>query len=369
MKTPKNVDSIIVGAGLTGIKLYKELSQAGENVLLIEKSNDIGGSLAQFSSENDSISLSSVVWTVSDQEPLENVTLGKKGLMPFMGFGDKKIPTLDIVNTFLKPESHIMNSEFLTNTLNLNSDFKSSKTLTHTQITKILRQNSNDSKSPQPFHFCELNGKDTLEFKKLFWTAPIQDFCDVLPKDEFSELKQKVKKAKNYDGLSIQFEVEPGQISEDIEALQNKKIIILGEDDHPWVGALIKAKTNCENYSLTFTTFYDWSLSQDHDFIRKHLKSLKRQVRKLAPELYTEEHINAFSDDKITLHETVASNLKLTDKAGKIKGLDNFFFVNSHKDFYPDPLESKLNFVESISKIEKTKYDSLEDGAKHTLEL
>lgn len=350
MKIPKTVDSIIVGAGLTGLKLFHELKNRGENALLIEKSNDIGGSLTQFFTENDSLSLSSIVWTTSDAEAKETVTLGKKGLIPFMGFGDKKIPTLDIINTFLKPESHVIDAEFLAESLELKPNFESSRILTHTQITKFLRNSPTDSKAFQDFSFCELNGKDTVEFKNIYWTAPIQDFCDVLPKEEFSELKQKVKKAKSFDGLSIQFEVEPEVISEDIQVLENKKIIILGEEDHPWIGALIKSKTNNENLSLTFTTFYDWSLSQDHDFIRKHLKSLKRQVRKIAPELYSEEHINAFSDDKITLHGSVASNLKLTDKMGKVKGLNNFFFLNSHKDFYPDPLESKLSFIKKVIK-------------------
>jgi predicted NAD/FAD-dependent oxidoreductase len=40
-------DTIIIGAGLSGLYLYQELKSKGKNVLVLEKSRNIGGRIAQ----------------------------------------------------------------------------------------------------------------------------------------------------------------------------------------------------------------------------------------------------------------------------------------------------------------------------------
>lgn len=322
MKRPKKVDSLIVGGGLIGLELLTKLEASGQKVFLIESSNELGGTSTNINLEEKSIKLNSLLWSKDESQSFTTLTLGKKGLTPFLGFGEKKINALEIAEDFTHENSRPIQS------IPFNFDsVESFKTLT--QATKVTLNQEGK-------HFCELNGKDNIEFEKLYWTAPMSELLKVLGKDSFAELKQKESKAKRFDGMTIQFEGDLELFKEH----QNSKFILFGEDETPWMGALI------EGDLLSFTTFYSHTLSQDHDFIRRHLKSLKRQVRKIFPDLYSEDQISLFSTDKLTLHNNVASLLNLSPKAQK--ELEPIEFMGSHKGHYPSPFHSKRAKIHSF---------------------
>jgi hypothetical protein len=320
MKTPKKVDSLIVGGGLVGLRLLKKLKDQGEKVLLVEKTNDIGGTTATVNLDSNQIKLNSLIWMEDSEASIETFTLGKKGLTPFLGFGDYKGNILETAESFTKANSKPLRSIDLN--LNDNEPFK-----TLTQVTKIIQQDQEGQ------NFCELNGKDFIQYNRVFWCASMDELLKVMPKDSLIELKQKASKAKKFDGMTLQFEGDLDQFKEH----QNSKFILFGEDETPWMGAIL------EDQILTFTTFYSYTLSQDHDFIRRHLKSLKRQVRKIFPELYSEDQINTFSTDRLTLHTNVLNLLSLSTKAQK--ELAPLVFCGSHKEHYPKPFETKFNFA------------------------
>ena len=164
----------------------------------------------------------------------------------------------------------------------------------------------------------------------------MEELLKIAPKDHFIELRQKSNKAKHFDGMTLQFDGDFDQFKDH----QNSKFILFGEDNTPWMGAIIS------NQVLTFSTFYTHTLSQDHDFIRRHLKSLKRQVKRIFPDLYTEDQINTFSTDRLTLHTSAASLLSLNSKMKK--ELEPIVFCGSHKDHYPKPFESKYTMVSNL---------------------
>ena len=329
MKRPKKVDSLIVGGGLIGLKLLKELESQGKKVLLVEKTNDIGGSTSTFDNEQKSIRLNSLLWSTEEEANFETYTLGKKGITPFLGFGDYKGSALEIAEFFISSSSKIMKT--------INIDMTGDEPIkTLTQVTSMIEQD--DAK------LCELNGKDLIQYQELYWCAPMEELLKVTPKDKFIDLKQKASKAKRFDGMTIQFEGDLDQFKDH----QDSKLILFGEDHTPWMGAVI------EDQVLTFTTFYSYTLSQDHDFIRRHLKSLKRQLRKIFPDLYSEDQINTFSTDRLTLHTSVASQLNLTTKAQK--ELLPVVFFGSHKEHFPKPFESKF---EMVSTLENTNDEAL----------
>ena len=125
-KKPKKVDSLIVGGGLVGLKLLKHLESAKssekpsakssekpssgspkQKVFLIEKTREIGGTTATFTFNGDrhQMKLNSLLWTEDHNSIFETFTLGKKGLTPFLGFGDYRSNTLDIAEAFTNPYS------------------------------------------------------------------------------------------------------------------------------------------------------------------------------------------------------------------------------------------------------------------------
>ncbi len=111
----------------------------------------------------------------------------------------------------------------------------------------------------------------------------------------------------------------------------------MGEDETPWLGC---AATESE---LTMISFYDSALSSDHDFIRKHLKTLKRRLCKAFPEVFTEDYT---TKEKITLHKSAVSNFNPSKKDWLLKELTNFYLLSSHKSFWPHPIEEKLKVLE-----------------------
>ena len=325
MKRPRKVDSLIVGGGLVGLKLLKQLESQGEKkIVLVEKASDIGGTTATFNSETNQIRLNSLIW-MEDQKggcSFESYTLGKKGLTPFLGFGDYKENCLEIAESFTDPMSKPLKS------IDLN--------LSGNEPIKTLTQATRLTKDQRGQYFCELNGEHLIQYSKLYWCAPLDELLKITPKDSFIDLSQKLSKAKRFDGMTLQFEGCLDQFKDH----QESKFILFGEEDKPWMGAVIGDQI------LTFTTFYSYILSQNHDFIRRHLKSLKKQVRKIFPHLYSEDQINMFSTDRLTLHTSVLSLLNLNLKAQK--KLLPIIFCGSHKEHYPKPFESKYAMAQEL---------------------
>ena len=66
MKISKKLDALVVGGGLIGLKIFKDLIASGKNAALIEKSGELGGGLlSPQESENFHFSLDSLIWTES----------------------------------------------------------------------------------------------------------------------------------------------------------------------------------------------------------------------------------------------------------------------------------------------------------------
>jgi len=326
MKRPKKVDSLIVGGGLIGLKLLKKLESSNEKVFLIEKTGDIGGTTTTIDEETRKAKLNTLIWLTDQNKNTETFTLGKKGVTPFLGFGDYKGNVLDVAESFTNTNSVPLESIDTELGIEIGEN-EPMKTLT--QATKLIIDQDGQN-------FCELNGKDSIEFNTLYWTAPMDELLKLMPKESLNELKQKASKAKKFDGMTMQFDGDLDQFKD----YQHAKFILFGEDDTPWMGSILEGQV------LTFSTFYSYTLSQDHDFIRRHMKSLKRQVRKIFPNLYTEDQISMFSTDRLTLHSDVLSLLSLSTKT--IKELKPIVFCGSHKAHFPSPFESKNDMISNI---------------------
>ncbi len=331
MKIPKKVEYLVVGGGLLGLSILNKLKNDGcDSAVLIEKSGELGGSLMNHS-EEAGFSLESLIWTTEkntsffnyDTEFKDALVIGKKGLMPFMGFGEDKVPALEVVDQFCDSKTQIVTGLKTENLLN-------GSTHLHTQITGILKPTPDSEHS-----LFELNGKTQIEAQKVIWTAPIQELDEVLPKEGFGALRQKIKKSKHFDVITAKFEVSKEELGE----VSENKFVFMGEEETPWLGAMINKD------ELTMISYYDSAHSSDHDFIRKHLKTLKRRLAKAFPEAFTDEKTKA--REKITLHKSAVSTFNPSKKDWCLKDLSNFYLLSSHKSFWPHPIEEKMKFVES----------------------
>ncbi|MGH1467457.1 MAG: NAD(P)-binding protein [Bdellovibrionales bacterium] len=334
MKIPKKVEYLVVGGGLVGLSIFEKLQAEGKDSILIEKSGELGGSLMRPDSEG-AFSLESLIWTQEknlnlfkyDTKFSETLCIGKKGLMPFMGFGEEKVPALEAIDIFASNETQIVTS-FQNPSLSENLIKRS---FLHTQVTSLSKTSEDGD-----YNLFELNGKNFIEAEKIIWTAPVQELDEVLPKEEFGALRQKIKKSKHFDVITAKFEVSKEELGE----FQNNKFIFMGEEQTPWLGCSIT------DNQMTFISFYDSALTSDHDFIRKHLKTLKRRLHKAFSEAFDEEITKGSSKEKITLHRSAISSFNPSKKDWCLKDLSNLYLLSSHKSFWPHPLEEKLKFLQ-----------------------
>lgn len=339
MKITKKVDAVVVGGSLVGLNVFKTLLAEGKNVLLIEKSGELGGTLLS-QGEDSQMTLDSLIWTREKHNDLfeyesdltETLTLGKKGLMPFVGFGKEKIAALEAVDVFADSKT-VIPTQVKTDVFN---SLPANKILLHTQITAMVKQ----SEAEEQFSLFEINGKSYIEAEEIYWTAPVQELEYALPKEGFGSFRQKIKKAKDFDAFTARFEIS----KEELKDFQNNKFIFMGEEQTPWMGC------HTGGSFLTFVTYFEAPLSSDHDFIRKHLKALKKQINKAFPDLFDEEAEKGLSREKISLHKAAISNFNPSKKNGKLKDLENFHLFSSHKDFWPHAFSGRLvSFEEPLS--------------------
>lgn len=340
MKITKKVDALVVGGGLIGLNLLKNLLDSGKNALLLEKSGELGGTVLSPNSEGH-LNLDALIWTAEQNTNLfeynttfsEALSLGKKGLMPFVGFGDQKIPALDAVDFFASTETKIPTSF----NENVFQQIPQNKIQLHAQITSFTKANPED----ETFNLFEINGKNYIESKEVYWTAPVHELDYILPKEQMGTFKQKVKKAKHFDALTAKFELS----KEELGDFQNNKFIFMGEENNPWMGCHIGGDF------LTFVSYFEAPLSSDHDFVRKHLKALKKQLNKAFPEAFDAEAEKNLSREKIILHKASISNFNPAKKDEGLKELTNFKLISSHKAFWPHAFEGRLkgafNLVET----------------------
>jgi len=308
MKITKKVDALVVGGSLVGLNIFKNLISEGKNVLLIEKSGELGGSLMT-QDQNNNFELDSMIWTAEKNDVLfeyssnfsETLSLGKKGLMPFVGFGEQKVAALDAVDLFAGSEIQIPTQI----RPNVFSDFPKTKVLLHSQITSMTHRPENDS----VYTLFEINGKNHIEADEIYWTAPVHELEYTLPKESMQTFRQKIKKAKHFDALTARFEVSKEELGE----FQDNKFIFMGEEQHPWMGC------HRGDSFLTFVSYFEAPLSSDHDFIRKHLKALKKQINKALPHLFDQDAEKGLSREKISLHKAAISNFNPTKKNGLLK--------------------------------------------------
>ena len=331
MKITKKVDALVVGGGLIGLNLLKNLLDSGKNAILLEKSGELGGTVLS-PNEEKTLRLDSLIWTAEKNTNLfnydatfsETLSLGKKGLMPFMGFGDQKIPALDAVDFFASAETKIPTSF----NENVFKDIPQNRIQLHSQITSFTKTSAEE----ETYKFFEINGKNHIESSEVYWTAPVHELDYILPKEEMGTFKQKVKKAKHFDALTAKFELS----KEELGDFQNNKFIFMGEEGNPWMGCHIGG-----NF-LTFVSYFEAPLSSDHDFVRKHLKALKKQLNKAFPEAFDAETEKNFSSEKIVLHKASISNFNPAKKDEGLKELTNFKLISSHKAFWPHAFEGRL---------------------------
>ncbi len=335
MKVPNKVEYLVVGGGLVGLSVFKKLQTKGKDSILIESSGELGGSLMREGEENF-FSLESLIWTQEknldlfkyDTEFLETLCSGKKGLIPFIGFGDKKISTIDLIDIFTSKKTYIVtgikkNSFSTQNVKNI---------FLHSQITALFKT-SKDSN----YNLLELNGKTRIQVEHVIWTAPVQELNDILPeKDFFNDFRKKIKKSKDFDVITAKFKIAKEKLGD----FQNNKFIFMGEEQAPWMGCALS------NSEMTFISFYDSVLSSDHDFIRKHLKLLKRHIQKTLPNPFTKE-ISKKTKEKISLHRSAMSSFNPAIKKGRLKILANFYLLSSCKFFRPHSIEKKLKAASS----------------------
>lgn len=353
MKLPQTCDYVVVGGGLTGLITFKNLLAQGKDVILIEKSGKIGGSSFEFNIEDKTTNIRSYIWTTQKlneifnyekENSVEVLTVGKKGLTPFMGFGDSKVQALEFYNSFTENQSFKAKS-FKENFI---SEVDTKRIFTHTEITKLLTSEENGRVEEVEM---QINGKKTLKAKEIYWTGTANDFDRILPLSQYGKFRQKVKKAKSFDCLSVSFELEQ------TEEVKPGRYIFFQDENTPWIGEVFESTP-----TVYWTAYVDQNESADHDTIRKQIKFLKRFLAKAFKKVSeNEEEVegsetektdlkqkNIWSNERITIHKSALSQLNISEKDDMMKILPNIKFLGSAKKFWPHPFEAKVSLTPAV---------------------
>lgn len=333
-KLNKFYDCIIFGGGLSGLLASRVLTKKNKSFLIIEPSEKLGGRLSGWNineqilpsnlnlySENEN-NLKYFNWL---EETLEQDILSGKFVTStyhfqdgqfknFNGFGDRTPLALEQFNKFCFEHDKIKIKTYPQDWINnLVSNLDPESYLIHSEITKI---NYTDGKASS----AEINGKTWVEFDHLIWAVAPQKLLSTLPPEALNagEAKKLKKQAGVFDALILNLSHNEVSVSEDAPS---SVYCLYGSNTEfePIVGTL-STDHSC------WMTFIESEKAQDHEFVTKIVKNMKKQIRRAFPTLFDSPNFS----EKIILSESSYGHLSLKEmESGFLKTVPNLFCTSS----------------------------------------
>jgi phytoene dehydrogenase-like protein len=357
--------TVIIGGGLAGLTLAALLEDAGHDYLLLEGQTEFGG-LAKGQQEQGvwldygmktipsgaEISANPLLvlkkklnfdfqiesWTDSPQ------TLDKKGLVPFMGFGETKVRDLvDELSYFTSSPRLLVSGGWAKLTDCLLARIPESKRLTRAIVSRI----DIDDRRVTAVH---INGESMIETDRVISTLAPAHLKSLVAVGKLPvKLALKLSKISPWTALSL-------DIATGTRETDAKNIFILKdavEDDFYILGHFVSNADPSRNVSglqiSSWLTLIDAEKAIDDEFVSKAIKTMKKNIKRVFPKLAEE----AKWERILVAPDAIAQSDEITfEKSGALIGFDNLYLAGAHiggsSRNLSNALQSALNLAERL---------------------
>jgi protoporphyrinogen oxidase len=386
MSYPKKTITAIIGGGLTGLTLAALFEKQGEDYLLFESQGEFGGlakgqleqgvwldyglksmPVGEDISTNPLIALKKTLnlkiqiesWTEGPQ------TLDKRGLVPFMGFGESKARNLiEELSYFTQSPRLLISGGWRNLTEALLNQIPTEKRITRAIVTKFDLQDD---------QVCgiQINGETTIEVKRVVMTLPPNElknflsFQQILPK-----LALKIAKTSPWTAVSLDIA--------HLEKITDAKSMFIFRDatdlDCYVVGQFVTNADPSRDVGglqiSSWLSLIDSETSLDDELVSKVIKTMKKNIKKAFPQLIEK---SAWERLLVIPGSLTQYGALPVEKNGSLSGLNNLFLAGSQiegaKRNLTNALSSALRLSTFLLPDSKSKMTSPEDFPNLSPEL
>lgn len=331
IKADKVYDYVIVGSGLTGLLIAKNLARQNQNVLLVEALESSGGANKKIQNSHGAFnnglrwipahsssdrlidflaqSLDTQTEQLVDEHALNEepiLTYDNGQLKPFLGFKDNAPEFYEELSYFLHPKSYLLKQQPYEWVEQLTASY-SGDLLLKAYVTRFNFK----TEPKEDVESITINGTKNIKGNHFIFTGSIKDL-GVLVSDEVLGLKAKSKLNKNTYWQTISLDLIHSHT-----VTENKNLFLLNGTTVDEVGPCIGAFSGeCSQW----LTFIDQENAEESENIANALKKIKRQIKRAFPEaldrlvserIFISSAVGGNGDLKINSNQTLAKTANL----------------------------------------------------------
>lgn len=300
IKSDTEYNFVVVGSGLTGLLIAKNLSKFNESVLLVEALDVAGGSNKKISAKingeeicvfNNGLrwlphhassdrlldflgaSLDCKLEDIVDESSLNEdpiLTYDHSQLKPFLGFKDNAPEFYEELSYFLHPKSYLLRQQPYAWVEKLLESY-TGDLLLKSYVTRF--NPSADNK--ENIESLTINGNKTIKAKHFVFTGSVKDLSVLVP-EEILGHKGKSKLNKNTYWQTVCLDLVHSHV-----VTEKNNLFLLNGTTQDEVGPCVGAFSGA--YSQ-WMTFIDQENAEETENIALALKKIKRQIKRAFPE-------------------------------------------------------------------------------------
>lgn len=336
-KTPKaqEFDTLVVGAGLSGLIAANALEATGRHVALVESADHIGGAcrggqtlagavdhglklMPDSASAHASLDwLEQVVGTKIERTSIEaaptNFDDGK--FKPYVGFGDSNVVTSAEVQAYALHNRLLLNSTPRSWVLKLAEQF-SGTLLTQSQVTRMMVEDGYIIESL-------LNGTKRISAKEVVFTGAPHLLTKLLPEGSLApRVRQKLLKGDFWTSVNLDL-VHPQPVT-DSQAVH----VLKGANEEPTVGLFFSPMQSEDGRTLQVSQWFTLiprDQIDEEELVASALKQIKRQIKRAY-----ETALEGILQERILVIPASHGNLiRAFDNPGRLPKIENLWLTSS----------------------------------------
>ncbi|MBK7845194.1 MAG: NAD(P)-binding protein [Bdellovibrionales bacterium] len=338
-------DFIIIGGDLSGLLIAQALEFGGLKVGLIDENETMGGSFRPFDVNGQNFESNLGIIKSSPEadlllkwleDQLGKPVIGPKleispltfeggTLKTFMGFGDRKFDSLEILNQYnqnclielkSQPDEWI---KYLAETF-------IEERIPQSIVTKLNATNNSME--------VTINGARTLIAEKVIYTPVAKHLLALFPENQLSNrLRQRLAKSRLYTSVNLHclHKESAFTASSALHFLYGAK-----DEFEPTLGRFFKARYEFSGQTSVWMGLLNTDLAEDSEAIANLLREMKKQIKRAYPEFF--ENLSA---EKIVVNEGSHGVIDLGLKVpGIVPEQPNLFLANHTQTGLPPLLGS-----------------------------
>jgi hypothetical protein len=337
LKTPKaqEFDTLVIGAGLSGLIVANALDATGRNVALVEAADHIGGASRMGSTQAGSIDhglklipesqaaheaidwLETVLGEKVDRSIVEaapvNYDDGK--FKPYVGFGDTVVTTSSEVEAYAINRRLLLSSTPKDWVVKLGELF-SGTLLTQSQVTKMAIEDGFVIESL-------LNGAKRISAREVVFAGAPNTLIPVLPEGALApRIRQKLLRGDFWTSVNLDL-VHPSPVTD-----SHSVHVLKGANEEPTVGVFHEPRRTEDGRLLQVSQWFTLiprDQIDEEELVAGALKQIKRQIKRAY-----EAALEGLVQERILVSSASHGSLKgAFDAPGRLPKIANLWLTSS----------------------------------------